>query len=88
MALIIISFWNFNILNFRNNIFDFSWCESKRMELVKETYQVSSVLNDVLNIAMIRLSEKPIKLKVEVDKTIPERLYGDEAKVRKILTNI
>ncbi len=56
--------------------------------MVKETYKVSSVLNDVLNIAMIRLAEKPIQLKVDVDKTIPETLYGDEAKVRQILTNI
>ena len=77
-----------SLLAIINNILDFSKLESKRMELVKEPYQVSSVLNDVLNIAMIRLTEKPIQLKVEVDKTIPETLYGDEAKVRQILTNI
>lgn len=77
-----------SLLAIINNILDFSKLESKRMELVKEPYQVSSVLNDVLNIAMIRLAEKPIQLKVDVDKTIPETLYGDEAKVRQILTNI
>lgn len=77
-----------SLLAIINNILDFSKLESKRMELVKEPYQVSSVLNDVLNIAMIRLTEKPIELKVDVDKTIPETLYGDEAKVRQILTNI
>lgn len=77
-----------SLLAIINNILDFSKLESKRMELVKEPYQVSSVLNDVLNIAMIRLTEKPIQLKVDVDKTIPETLYGDEAKVRQILTNI
>lgn len=71
-----------------NNILDFSKLESKRMEVVKEPYQVSSVLNDVLNIAMVRLAEKPIELKVDVDKTIPEMLHGDESKVRQILTNI
>lgn len=77
-----------SLLAIINNILDFSKLESKRMELVKEPYQISSVLNDVLNIAMIRLAEKPIELKVDVDKTIPEMLYGDEAKVRQILTNI
>jgi len=77
-----------SLLSIINDILDFSKLESKRMELVKVSYQVSSILNDVLNITSIRLSEKPIELIVDVDKTIPEMLYGDESKVRQILTNI
>lgn len=77
-----------SLLSIINDILDFSKLESKRMELVKVSYQISSVLNDVLNIAMVRLNDKPIELKVDVDKSVPEMLYGDEAKVRQILTNI
>jgi signal transduction histidine kinase/DNA-binding response OmpR family regulator len=71
-----------------NNILDFSKIESAGIELMTVDYQVPSMINDVLQINLIRIGKKPIRLEVEIDETLPLKLRGDELRVKQILNNL
>jgi C4-dicarboxylate-specific signal transduction histidine kinase len=50
-------------------------------------YQVSSMVNDVVAINLVRIGNKPIKLVFDIDENIPAQLFGDELRVRQALNN-
>lgn len=76
------------LLSLINDILDISKIESGKMELVNAEYSLSSLLNDVMQMAYSRAAEKDMKIMVEVDQDTPELLYGDGMKIRQVLTNL
>jgi signal transduction histidine kinase/response regulator of citrate/malate metabolism len=76
------------LLSIINDILDFSKIESGKMELVPVEYLLSSVINDVLNIVQMRVAEKHLDFIADVDPNLPVRVYGDETRVRQVITNI
>lgn len=77
-----------NLLAIINDILDFSKIESGKMEITNADYKFSSVLNDISNIVSFKAKDKGLDFKIEVDKDIPDGLYGDEVRVRQIMTNL
>lgn len=77
-----------NLLGIINDLLDFSKIESGRMELRPDTYELSVLLNDVIRMAMARKGSKQIEFMVDCDPNIPNRLYGDELRIRQIVTNL
>ncbi len=77
-----------NLLAIINDILDFSKIESGKLEIVHAKYQLSSLIYDVSTVIRFRITDKPIEFKVEIDDTIPNTLYGDEVRIKQILTNI
>jgi CheY-like chemotaxis protein len=77
-----------NLLSIINDILDFSKIESGKMEVVPREYWLASLLNDVINIIRMRLDEKAISFIVNIDKTLPKKLEGDEIRIRQILLNL
>ena len=77
-----------NLLSLINDILDFSKIEAGNLQITAAPYELSSLLNDVINVARVRIAEKPILFTVTVDPAIPLRLYGDEARIRQILLNL
>lgn len=77
-----------NLLSIINDILDFSKIEAGRIDIAEKTYRLSSVLSDVSNMVYFRAREKGLDFTVEVDKTVPDLLIGDELRVRQVLTNI
>ena len=77
-----------NLLSIINDILDFSKIEAGRIELVEKEYRLSDVLIDVSNLVFFRARDKGLAFRVEVDEKIPDRLKGDELRVRQVLTNI
>lgn len=71
-----------------NDILDFSKIDSGKMEIVPVEYDISSLIHDLVNMTSQRAKDKNIKLEVEVDHEIPVRLYGDDVRIRQVLTNI
>lgn len=76
------------LLSLINDILDFSKIESGKMEIVPTEYDVSSMIHDLANMASQRAKDKDIRLEVEADHEIPSRLYGDDVRIRQVLTNI
>lgn len=76
------------LLSLINDILDFSKIESGKMELFPVKYQLSSVINDLINMSRPRAEEKGLSFELEIDPRTPEYLYGDEVRIRQIVTNI
>ncbi|MDR2387447.1 MAG: response regulator, partial [Deltaproteobacteria bacterium] len=77
-----------NLLSIINDILDFTKIESGKLEIVETEYLFSSFIQDVIGIIRTRITEKPIDFFVYIDPKIPNRLIGDEVRVRQILLNI
>ena len=77
-----------NLLSIINDILDFSKIEEGKMDIVDIPYQLSSVLNDVSNMILFRAANKDIEFITDVDDSIPDRLLGDEVRVKQIITNL
>ncbi len=77
-----------NLLRIVNDILDFSKIEAGKMELVPVEYDLASVFNDLLNMIKKRAEDKGLSIRVSVDPTIPHLLYGDEIRIKQVLTNI
>ncbi|UQZ90153.1 histidine kinase [Deltaproteobacteria bacterium Smac51] len=77
-----------NLLTIINDILDFSKIESGRFELVSGKYALASLLHDVISIIRMRIREKPLIFMADIDPDLPERLQGDEVRVRQIVLNL
>ena len=77
-----------SLLAIINDILDFSKIESGKMEIHSASYELSSVLNDISNMFVFKAKEKELSFQVEVDETLPNVLFGDEIRVRQIITNL
>ena len=71
-----------------NDILDFSKIESGQLELVEAAYSLKSLMQDELLLLNARVSGKPIEIEVDIDHRLPVEYYGDELRLKQILTNI
>jgi len=76
------------LLSIVNDILDFSKIESGRLELSPIEYYVSSLLNDIITLVITRLGEKPIQFHLNINDDLPNKLFGDDLRVKQILTNL
>lgn len=71
-----------------SDVLDFSRIEAGKMEITSDEYEVSSMLNDIVNMATVKTEAKGLRFNVEADERIPHLLYGDEMRIRQVITNI
>ena len=71
-----------------SDILDFSKLEADRMELTEGIYDVSSLLNDLINSISVQQRRKKLDLALEIAKDIPYKLFGDEIHIRQIIGNL
>ncbi|MDR1040397.1 MAG: response regulator, partial [Deltaproteobacteria bacterium] len=76
------------LLSIINDILDFSTIRSGSFKFVPLSYTLSSLVNDSINIIMVRLQEKSLVFLVYVDGKLPNYLRGDVTRVRQIILNI
>lgn len=76
------------LMSLINDILDFSRIESGKMEIVSSEYEISSLLNDIVNMAHVKAEDKGLKFHINVDEKLPHRLYGDEMRIRQVISNI
>ncbi len=77
-----------SLLGLVNDILDFSKIEAGKMEIIPVDYELSSVINDLINLIRIKAADKKLELIVHVDETTPHLLYGDEIRIKQVITNI
>ena len=76
------------LLSLINDILDFSKIESGKMEILPVEYEMSSLINDCYHMILMRATEKNLSLQVENDETIPRTLFGDEIRIRQVVSNL
>ena len=77
-----------SLLSIVNDILDFSKIEAGKMEIVSANYHVSSMVNDLVNMISKRARDKNLALNVDVDKSIPNLLFGDDVRIKQCILNI
>lgn len=76
------------LLGLINDILDFSKIEAGKIEINPVNYDLSVLLNDLVNMIAPRAEEKGLKLILDFDKDMPVSLNGDEIRIKQIITNI
>ncbi|MCM1090325.1 MAG: response regulator [Butyrivibrio sp.] len=76
------------LLSLINDILDLSKIESGKMEIIPANYDVSSMIHDLANMTVLRAEKKNLSFHVEADHEIPSVLFGDDVRIRQVLTNI
>lgn len=71
-----------------SDILDFSKLEADKMELTEGIYDVSSLLNDLINGISVQQRRKKLDLVLEIAQDIPYKLFGDEIHIRQIIGNL
>lgn len=71
-----------------SDILDFSKLEAEKMELTEGIYDVSSLLNDLINSISVQQRRKKLDLVLEIAPDIPYKLFGDEIHIRQIIGNL
>ena len=77
-----------SLISIVNDILDFSRIESGKMRITESEYSLSSVLNDICSMFSLRAGERALDFQVRVDSSLPDRLYGDEVRLRQVLNNL
>ena len=76
------------LLTIINDILDFSKIETGKIEIVPAEYDVSSLIYDLSNMTIVRAKAKNLAFHLSVQPEIPAKLFGDDVRIRQVLTNI
>ncbi|GHV13874.1 hypothetical protein AGMMS49938_09070 [Fibrobacterales bacterium] len=76
------------LLSIINDILDISKIEAGQMSFNPVDYDLPSVINDSVVMNSVRIGTKPLQLNVIIDENIPQRLYGDDLRLKQIFNNL
>ncbi|MCR4618001.1 MAG: response regulator [Lachnospiraceae bacterium] len=76
------------LLSLINDILDLSKVEEGKMDIIPVQYEMSSLINDLVNVIRGRAEKKGLKLNVSVERQIPHLLVGDEIRIRQCVMNL
>ncbi len=77
-----------SLLSIVNDILDFSKIEAGKMEILPFEYDLSSTVNDLVNMIASRAEKKGLELIINVDPKVPHCLIGDETRIKQCILNI
>ena len=76
------------LLGLINDILDFSKIEAGKIEIIPVAYDLSSLINDLVHMIQVKADVKGLSLSLDFDKNLPKMLYGDEVRIKQVITNI
>ncbi len=76
------------LLTLINDILDMSKIESGKMDIVPVSYDVGTMLSDIVNMIWVRAKEKGLEFHIDVDRKMPAQLLGDEVRIKQVLINV
>ncbi|MCH5290514.1 MAG: response regulator [Treponema sp.] len=77
-----------SLLSLVNDILDFSKIEAGKLEIIPVEYELSSLINDLINMTSQKAKEKNLELHFSVDNTMPHLLFGDDIRIKQCILNI
>ncbi|MCR5187643.1 MAG: response regulator [Treponema sp.] len=77
-----------NLLGIINDILDLSKIRSGKMEITKVDYDLLKLFYDIANVVLVRLKNKPVELRLEMDPELSEKFNGDDQHIRQIILNL
>lgn len=75
------------LLDIVSEVLDISKAESGKLEIVPVEYSVRELFEGVINVTNMRIGDKPIRFLIDIDPKIPQKLIGDDVRIRQVLMN-
>lgn len=75
------------LLDIVTDVLDFSKAESGKLDIIESEYAIYDFLNLIINVVNMRIGDKPVDFLVDINPSIPEKLMGDEVRLRQVLMN-
>jgi|GEM_PF-630585 len=76
------------LLGIINDILDFTKIEAGKLDIIPAQYEIASLINDSVQLNMMRVGSKPLEIDIQVSENIPSKLIGDELRIKQILNNL
>jgi PAS domain S-box-containing protein len=76
------------LLNIINDILDLSKIEAGKLEIFPAAYDVPSIINDTMQLNLLRYESKSIDFDLKLDENTPLDMFGDELRIKQVLNNI
>jgi signal transduction histidine kinase/CheY-like chemotaxis protein/HPt (histidine-containing phosphotransfer) domain-containing protein len=76
------------LLNLVNDILDLSKIESGKFEIIPVEYNISSLINDVVTLNIMRAEGELLKFNLIVNENLPRVIYGDDLRIKQIFNNL
>ena len=76
------------LLGLVNDLLDFSKTESGQMKITEKSYYAATMLADEIKLLRERAEKKNLTVFLDVDETLPCELYGDELRIKQVITNL
>ncbi len=77
-----------DLLTIINDLLDLSQIEAGRLSINEEPVEVRECLKSVVKLLRVRADVKDLALTYEVDRSLPQYVWGDSVRFRQILTNL
>jgi len=76
------------LISIINDVLDYSKIESGNLKIEKNPFNLRKLLKSIYELLKIKADEKKISLRVNMEKTIPSHLNGDNVRLNQILINL
>lgn len=76
------------LLSIVNDILDFSKIEAGKLEIIPTNYDLSSSINNLVNMISKRAADKNLVLNVKIEQDCPHLLYGDDVRICQCCLNL
>jgi len=77
-----------HLLGVINDILDMSKIEANKFELSEAEFDLEKTLRRIENVINYRIEEKRQKFTVNIDRSIPRTLIGDDQRIAQVITNL
>jgi signal transduction histidine kinase/CheY-like chemotaxis protein/HPt (histidine-containing phosphotransfer) domain-containing protein len=77
-----------SLLQIINDILDFSKIEAGRLELIPSDYNFITLYDNILSLINFMVEGKNLTLRHSLADDVPHVLFGDEVRVRQVITNL
>ncbi|MBQ6806145.1 MAG: response regulator [Lachnospiraceae bacterium] len=75
------------LLSITNDLMDFSKIDSESIQIEDREYDFREIFNDLINMFSVRFADCNVEVFIDIAPDIPERLYGDGAKIKQVILN-
>ena len=77
-----------SLLSTVNDILDVSKMEAHKLRIINNPYDVYELIKDEVDLVKLKMQKKGLTFNVEISQDMPSVLYGDEMRIKQVMTNI
>jgi signal transduction histidine kinase len=76
------------LLELVDSILDINKIDANQMEISNSNYNIKDIIDSVIKMINVRIGDKNINFKTDISSDLPNTLYGDKDKIKRIIINL